>query len=70
MDTIETEKSGHWVFIAAPTPTEKAEEAILQMAFDLVALEDALNAGAALSDKKKSVLRSFVARISRIGALS
>lgn len=50
------------------SPTERAEEAIEQMAHVLISLQDALRAGASLSEQKRKNLIGFVSMLNRLGA--
>jgi hypothetical protein len=50
-----------------PSPTEAAEEAVEQIAFQLVSLQDAINDGAFVSPEKRDRLTGFVRMMQRMG---
>lgn len=78
MDTIERQsdldhalavvrKAGFLAVSPRRSPDERAEEAVEQIAHQLVALSDAIRAGAELSAQKRANLAAFVTMLRRLG---
>ena len=53
-----------------PSPTDAANEAIEQIAYQLVSLQDAVNDGAFVSPEKRAALAPFVQMCERMGLRS
>ena len=53
-----------------PSPTDAANEAIEQIAYQLVSLQDAVNDGAFVSPEKRASLAAYVPMMQRMGVIS
>jgi len=63
------QRAGMSVYSPVSTPTQRAEDAIERMAYDLMRLQMELRKGAVLSPQKRTNLAAFVTMLKRIGAV-